>query len=154
VLGGPAAAAGLRPGDVIECERRATVRFDCDVADRCTANRTSDSIPLLNLPLVVLTDRSCASACDAFSAAVRDLRLGHLVGTRTAGLVSGVATDYVLSGNSLLRLPSKHQKAADGEVIDGIGVAPDHDVPSTAEDVSAGRDPGVDKALALFGIQQ
>src|SRR5256886_4146389 len=49
------------------------------------------SVPLLHLPLVVLTDRNCASACDAFSGAVKDLRLGTLVGTRTAGIVAAPA---------------------------------------------------------------
>jgi C-terminal processing protease CtpA/Prc len=39
----------------------------------------------------VLTDRNCASACDAFSGAVKDLRLGTLVGTRTSGIVSAPA---------------------------------------------------------------
>jgi carboxyl-terminal processing protease len=50
----------------------------------CTANYTDSSVPLLHLPLVVLTDRNCASACDAFSGAVKDLRLGTLVGRTSA----------------------------------------------------------------------
>ena len=49
----------------------------------CPANYTGTGVPLLHLPLVVLTDRTCVSACDAFSGAVKDLRLGTLVGTRT-----------------------------------------------------------------------
>jgi carboxyl-terminal processing protease len=127
-----------------------TWSYDCDTADRCTPNRTDDTQPLLGLPLVVLTDRDCASACDAFTGAVRDLRLGRLVGTRTAGSVSGIATDYVLADNSLLRLPATHQKGADGETIDGIGVAPDDDLPLTAADLSSGHDPDIDQALALL----
>ena len=62
--------------------------YDCDVHGRCTPTYTDSSVPLLHLPLVVLTDRNCASACDAFSGAVKDLRLGTLVGTRTAGIVA------------------------------------------------------------------
>jgi hypothetical protein len=34
---------------------------------------------------------SRASGCDAFSGAVKDLHLGTLVGTRTAGIVAGPA---------------------------------------------------------------
>ncbi|GAA1681295.1 S41 family peptidase [Fodinicola feengrottensis] len=59
--------------------------FCCYSADHCVPNRTDNSVPLLDLPLAVLTDRSCASACDAFSAAVKDLKLGTLIGSRTAG---------------------------------------------------------------------
>ena len=65
-----------------------TTSYWCDVRDRCTPNRTNDSVPLVNLRLVALTDRGCASACDSFSSAVKDLKLGTLVGTRTAGIVS------------------------------------------------------------------
>ena len=62
--------------------------YDCDVQGGCPATYTGTHVPLLHLPLVVLTDRNCASACEAFSGAVKDLRLGTLVGTRTAGLVA------------------------------------------------------------------
>ncbi|KAA2267158.1 PDZ domain-containing protein [Solihabitans fulvus] len=68
-----------------------TTSYQCDVHDHCTAVRTDDSVPLLNLPLVALTDGMCASACDSFASSVKDLRLGRLVGTRTAGVVAGQA---------------------------------------------------------------
>jgi len=122
----------------------------CDKSNTCTANHTDDTVPLLNLPLVVLTDRDCASACEAFSSGVKDLKLATLIGTRTAGLVSGPAAGYVLSDNSLIRMPSQHEKAANGEVVNGVGVAPDIFLPRTAEDVSTGRDPAMDKALLLL----
>jgi carboxyl-terminal processing protease len=122
----------------------------CDRADKCTPNHTDDTVPLLNLPLVVLTDRNCASACDAFSSGVKDLKLGTLIGTRTAGVVSGPAGGYLLSDNSLLAMPAMHEKAANGETINGVGVAPDIYLPRTAEDVSTGRDPALAKALSLL----
>ncbi len=59
----------------------------CDVHGSCTPTLTDSSVQLLHLPLVVLTDRNCVSACEAFSGAVKDLRLGTLVGTRTAPAV-------------------------------------------------------------------
>jgi carboxyl-terminal processing protease len=90
---------------------------DCDVRDRCTPNYTDDTTALLNLPLVVLTDGMCASACDDFSAAVKDLKLGKLVGSRTAGVVAGLPTGYTLNDGSALLLVAKHQVGANGEVI-------------------------------------
>jgi carboxyl-terminal processing protease len=127
-----------------------TTGYDCDGANNCTANHTDDTVPLLHLPLVVLTDRDCLSACDAFSAAVKDLHLGTLVGTRTAGVVSGPAKIYVLSDNSLIGMPSTHAKGPDGEIINEIGVAPDIYLPITAHDVSTGHDPDIAKALTLL----
>ena len=124
--------------------------YDCDIRGACTANRTDDSVALLNLPLTVLVDRSCASACEDFSGAVRGLGLGQLVGSRTAGVVAGPAGRYLLTDNSVLNLPSTHHLGPNKEHVDTIGVAPDNLAPQTADDLSAGRDPGVDKALSLL----
>jgi carboxyl-terminal processing protease len=118
--------------------------------DHCTANRLDASVPLLNLPVVVLVDRVCASACDAFSGTVKDLHLGTLVGTRTSGVVSGPSDPYSLEDGSLIWLPAFYQIGANRERIDGIGVAPDYYAPLTAADLSAGRDPGLTKALELL----
>jgi carboxyl-terminal processing protease len=122
----------------------------CNVRDHCTANRTDDSVALLNLPLVALTDRNCASACDSFASAVKDLHLGKLVGTRTAGVVSGPGAPYLLNDGSIMSLPKYHEIAPNKEVINTIGVAPDHYAPLTAADLSAGRDPGLARAIQLL----
>jgi carboxyl-terminal processing protease len=125
--------------------------YDCDVTGHCTANHTGTVTPLLHLPLAVLTDRNCASACDAFAGAVKDLRLGTLIGTRTAGIVAGPANVYELDDGRLLGLPSLHELGALHEIINGIGVAPDYYLPLTAADLSTGRDAGIAKALTLLG---
>jgi len=124
--------------------------YFCNVRGHCTAQYTDDSVPLLHLPLVVLTSRFCSSACDAFAATVKDLHLGTLVGTRTAGIVSGPGQAYLLDDGTVLGLPSLHGLMADKEIVDGIGVAPDYEAPLTADALSAGRDPGLAKALNLL----
>ncbi|MEV6151282.1 S41 family peptidase [Nonomuraea sp. NPDC052129] len=124
--------------------------YHCTVAGTCAASRTDDTVELLNLPLVVLTDRGCASACEHFSSAVKDLRLGRLVGTRTAGVISGPAQAYRLRNNTLLSFPATHHLGPSREVIDRIGVPPDHYVPLSPENAAAGRDPALAKALALL----
>lgn len=125
--------------------------YMCDVKDHCTPSRTDKGVEQVDLPLVVLTDRRCASACDAFTGAVKDLKLGTLVGTRTAGIASGPQLVYQLDDYSVLALPKTHGLGANKEVINTIGVAPDHFAPVTAADLSAGRDPGLDKAVTLLG---
>ncbi|MGH3240179.1 MAG: S41 family peptidase [Spirillospora sp.] len=122
----------------------------CDADGKCTPKHTDDSVPLLNLPLVVLADRNAVSAGDAFTQAVKDMKLGTVIGTRTGGAVSGPAYGYVLNDNSTLRMPSQHGRGANGEDIDGIGVAPDIYLPRTAHDISGGRDPAMAKALTLL----
>ena len=123
----------------------------CDVHGSCAATYTDTDVPLLHRPLVVLTDRNCVSACDAFSGAVKDLRLGTLVGTRTGGILSGPAAAYLLDDASLIILPPMHAFGAGHEIIDGIGVAPDYYLPLTAQDLSTGHDPGIAKAVTLLG---
>ncbi|WP_380282169.1 S41 family peptidase [Kitasatospora purpeofusca] len=124
--------------------------WNCPLHGACTPDRTDDTTPLVNLPLVELTDSYCASACDAFSSAVKDLNLGKLVGERTAGIVAGKPQAFALDDDSMLVLVGEHQTAANGEIIDGIGVAVDYEVPLTAADLSKGLDPAVNRAVTLL----
>ncbi|MFI6600931.1 S41 family peptidase [Nonomuraea sp. NPDC050536] len=122
----------------------------CTVDDKCEGLRTDDTVELLNLPLIVLTDRGCASACEHFSSAVKDLRIGQLVGTRTAGIMSGPAQGYLLSNNTMLGFPTRHGLGPNREEINRIGVSPDHYAPLTPKDAAAGHDPALAKALTLL----
>ncbi|MFC4061466.1 S41 family peptidase [Planomonospora corallina] len=124
--------------------------YFCPLKGDCVPNRTDDSVPLLGSRLVVLTDRGCASACDDFSAAVKGNGLGALVGTRTAGAVSGPGNGYLLDDGSVLVLPKVRHLGPAREIIDTIGVPVDHHAPMTALDLATGHDPGVAKALALL----
>ncbi|MBB5079501.1 S41 family peptidase [Nonomuraea endophytica] len=124
--------------------------YFCPLKGDCVPNRTDDSVPLLGARLVVLTDRGCASACEDFSAVVRDIGLGTLVGTRTAGAISGPGEGYLLDDGSVLLLPRVRHLGPAREIIDTIGVPVDHYAPMTALDLATGRDPGVAKALTLL----
>ena len=124
--------------------------YDCAPDDTCSPNRTDDAVPLLGLPLAVFIDGICASACDAFSAAVKDLKVGPLIGSRTSGMVSGPARMFTLDDGSTLSLPAAYQVGPNRELINGIGVAPDHYLPLTAKDLREGRDPAMAKALSLL----
>ncbi|MEV4080768.1 S41 family peptidase, partial [Nonomuraea fuscirosea] len=124
--------------------------YHCTADDTCQSLRTDDTVVLLGLPLVVLTDRGCASACEHFASAVKDLRAGLLVGTRTAGMISGPAQPYLLADNTILSLPDKHHLGPNREVVDRIGVPPDRHVPLTPADAAAGHDPALAKALTLL----
>ena len=69
----------------------------------------------------------------------------------STGVVAGPALPYLLNDGSLLGVPAAHTLGANGEIIDGIGVAPDYNAPTTPQDLSTGHDPAVDKALTLLG---
>jgi len=133
-----------------EFEHGTAYAYGCTVTGACTADYPDATVPLLHLPLAVLTDRDCASGCDSFSGAVKDLHLGTLIGTRTAGIVAGPAAGWALDDGSQLGLPAMHVLGADHELINGIGVAPDYYIPYTARDLATGDDPDIAKALALL----
>ncbi|WP_439680992.1 S41 family peptidase [Embleya sp. MST-111070] len=129
----------------------ATVLSFCDANGRCDPQRVDDNTPLLHLPMVTLTDDGCASACEAFATGVKDLHLGTLIGTRTAGVNSGPARLYALADNtSAIRFPSQRAIGANGEIVDGIGVPPDIYAPLTAADRSTGQDPALAQATSLL----
>jgi len=118
---------------------------------RQTAIWTDDTMPLLGVPLVALIDRGCASACDVTAAAIHDLRLGRLVGERTAGDVAGPAEPWFLGDGGVLQIPVAFMRGAKGEIEDGIGVPPDEEVAASPAALSAGRDIVLDRALADLG---
>jgi carboxyl-terminal processing protease len=51
----------------------------------------------------------------------------------------------------LIILPATRELSAGRELINGIGVALDYDIPLTAQDLSTGHDPDIAKALTLLG---
>ncbi|MFD0471431.1 S41 family peptidase [Nonomuraea thailandensis] len=124
--------------------------YQCAADGTCEAFRTDDTVELVGLPLAVLIDRSCASACEHVGSAVKDLRIGHLVGTRTAGVISGPSQPYLLANNTVLSFPAKHHLGPNRELVDRIGVPPDHHVAPTPRDAAAGRDPALAQALTLL----
>ncbi|GHO82507.1 S41 family peptidase [Dictyobacter formicarum] len=126
------------------------VGYLVDGEGKRTALSTTDTVSLLHQPLVVLTNRGCASACEEFSGAVKDLGIAPLVGTRTAGAIAGTASDYFLNDGSMLGITMQFGLGARGEKLDGTGVAPDYLLPLTAQDLSAGHDPDIEKAMSLL----
>jgi carboxyl-terminal processing protease len=110
------------------------------------ALRTGSTATLQHVPLEVLTDGDSASSSELVASAVRDLDLGHVVGSRTAGEIAG-AYFYSLSDASSLEITAFHVLGAKGEKIDNIGVAPDQQATATAAALSAGDDPVIDRAV-------
>ena len=126
--------------------------YSCSLTGTCTASYPNSHTPRLHLPLAVLTDRNCVSACDAFIGAVKDLHLGTLIGTRTAGIIGAAAVfSTLLNDGSAVQLTTRTFLGVDHEIINGIGVAPDYYLPLTAKDVATGHDPDIAKALAVLG---
>jgi carboxyl-terminal processing protease len=123
------------------------VAINVNGSGKRSPQRTVNSVPLLHVPLVVLTDAGSASSSELVAGAIRDLHAGLVVGTRTAGALAG-AEFYGLSDGSGLEITEVHVLGANGERIDNVGVAPNQRVLATALDLSQGQDPVIAQAVA------
>lgn len=93
--------------------------------------KTSDD-SYIDLPMVILTNSSTASAAELFAAAVKDFQKGVTVGTNTYG--KGVMqTTYSLSDGSGVRITTAKFNPPSRVNFDGVGIAPDYEVALTAE---------------------
>lgn len=75
-------------------------------------------------PLVVLVDGGSASASEILAGAVKDLKVGTLLGTTTFGKGS-VQTFWQLSDGSGIKLTTAKYLTAGGSAINGVGIVPD-----------------------------
>ena len=115
----------------------------------------SDSNRLTELPMVVITNGSSASAAELFAAAVRDMADGILVGETTYGKGSMQQT-FELNRGGAIRFTIARFKPPSGVSFDGIGITPDIEVALSDEQIatfhrlSLEDDPQVQAALAAL----
>jgi carboxyl-terminal processing protease len=98
------------------------------------------------LPLVVLVNGGTASASEIVAGAIQDAGRGILIGEQTLGKGS-VQLSHYLSDGSELRVTYARWFTPNGRAIHEEGLAPDIQVDRTEEDVEAGRDPQLQRAI-------
>lgn len=100
-------------------------------------------------PFVVLIGPGTSGAAEILALALRTVPGAVFVGERTAGspspiLARALPTDWALG------LPNLRTADAAGIGYDGIGIPPDEFVVTTTADLDAGRDPALDRAVAIL----
>jgi carboxyl-terminal processing protease len=100
----------------------------------------------LDVPLVVLINKGSASAAEIVAGAIRDHDRGRLVGQTTYGKGS-VQNVHDLADGSQVRITVAVWLTPDGSLIHRRGITPDVEVDLTAQDVEAGRDPQLERAV-------
>lgn len=89
----------------------------------------------VELPMAVLTNGNTASAAELFSASVRDMNKGVLIGEKTYG--KGVMQQtYDLSDGSAIRITIAKFNPPSGVNFDGVGLSPDIEVSLSDEEQS------------------
>jgi carboxyl-terminal processing protease len=99
--------------------------------------------------LAVLVDANSRSAAELTPAALQEARRAVVVGTPTAGAVL-ISQETRLPDGGRLSLSRADFVTSGGVRLEKRGVTPDVSAPLTLEDRQAGRDPGLDAALAAL----
>jgi len=100
-------------------------------------------------PVVVLTDERSFSDAEVFPYMFQVAKRGKVVGMPTAGGVIGT-NDITLSDGTRFRIPRVGFWGMDGTNLEGLGVKPDIIVEETSEDRRHGRDPQLQRAIAVI----
>lgn len=103
----------------------------------------------LEVPLVVMINGYSASASEIFAGAVKDHKLGTLVGTTTYG--KGIVQNiYSLNDGTSLKITSAEYFTPNGTNIHGIGVAPDVEIEYEYDENHPEKDNQLEKAIEVL----
>jgi carboxyl-terminal processing protease len=101
---------------------------------------------LFDLPLVVLINGGSASGSEIVAGAIQDYKKGLLIGEKTFG--KGTVQSFEeLKGGSTLRITVAKWLTPNGRAINEQGLIPDIEIKMSEEDINAGRDPQLERAI-------
>jgi tricorn protease len=104
---------------------------------------------VLNGPFVVLTNEFAGSDGDIFPAAIQLEKLAPVIGKRSWGGVVGIRGDKALVDGGMVTQPEfSWWDSKGGWSIENHGVDPDIVVENLPQDVAAGKDPQLDRAIS------
>ena len=107
--------------------------------------------------LVVLVDAESASASEVLARTLQLTGRGKVIGDRTAGAVRESRGFFHQIGTQTVAIYGTSVTIADlimpdGGKLENTGVVPDYVVLPTGEDIAAGNDPALARALTLLGV--
>jgi len=97
-------------------------------------------------PLAILVDGTSASTSEIMAEGLKDLGRARIFGTHTAGAALPSLFDKLPDGDGF-QYAIANYISEDGQPLEGRGVTPDVEAPSTREALLAGKDPPLDAAI-------
>jgi C-terminal processing protease CtpA/Prc len=108
-------------------------------------------------PVVVLVDAESASASEIFARTMQLTGRGKVIGDHTAGAVResmgyrhSIGTEIIVAYGMSVTIADLVMP--DGGKLENVGVIPDELVLPTGEDIAAGNDPVLARALTMLGV--
>ncbi len=109
--------------------------------------KATGNAKLGDIPLIVLVNEGSASGSEIVAGAMKDRKRGILIGEKTFGKGT-VQTLETFSDHSTLRLTVAKWLTPNGTSIHEQGIAPDIEIKMTDDDINAGKDPQLERAMA------
>jgi carboxyl-terminal processing protease len=98
--------------------------------------------------LLLLIDRGCTCACEDFVMPFKVTKRAQLLGENTAGTFS--FTNHTQFENGMMtNIAAVRHTFPDGSRFEGVGIAPDIEVPVEAQDLKSRRDAVLEKAVEI-----
>lgn len=116
--------------------------------------RKSKKDPIINMPIIILTNENTASASEILAGALKDLGKAKIVGTKTYG--KGVIQQILkISDGSGLKITIEEYQTPNRNKINKVGIEPDEKVelPDTIEsilNVKENEDTQLQKAIEML----
>ncbi len=104
----------------------------------------------IDIPMIVLVDGNSASAAEILAGAIQDHQRGKLVGMKTYGKGSVQEWIPLMNNMGAIRITVALWYTPSGRQISKAGLTPDVEVPITEAEFQAGKDPQLDRAVALL----
>ncbi|TAK26199.1 MAG: S41 family peptidase [Chloroflexota bacterium] len=145
-------------GGQLDVITRATSRFIRDGAlfqsiardGKTVTFRADGSYWLRDRPLVVLTNNGTASGAEILASALKEHRLAIAVGARTAGCVSTGQVFPLADGTAIEIATTRVVTGIRSAELNKVGVQPHITVDISLDDLAEGRDPQMDRAIAII----
>ena len=134
-------------------DKGSTLLYEVDKNGNETVKK-AESDPIINMPIIILTNGNTASASEILAGALRDLGKAKTVGTITYG--KGVIQQIIsLSDGSGLKVTIREYQTPNKTKINGVGIAPDYEVklPEGLENkfnIDEDKDTQLQKAIELL----
>ena len=134
-------------------DKGSTLLYEIDKNGKETEEK-SENDPIINMPIIVLTNGNTASSSEILSGALKDLEKAKIVGTKTYG--KGVIQQVLTLGDgSGLKITTEEYLTPNRTKINKVGIEPDETVelPDTVKnelDINHEEDTQLQKAIELL----
>jgi carboxyl-terminal processing protease len=116
------------------------------VANPRLVNAAGERVTPFGGPVAILVDSLTGSASECFAGGMQSIGRARVFGQRSMGQALPALFDRLPNGDTLIHAYGDFV-TANGTRLEGRGVVPDEEVPLTREDLLAGRDAALERAL-------